>query len=202
MTNRREPRENRARTDALRARSLSVNSIFYSSYVAPSLDILIPCELPCVRKFPLPCPERDVNHHHAPARLHRGCPEAVLPFDPKRSHVVTRQACLGLLRVIPILVVWREDFNVSISITIAVNIYHGIYAPRVHHGRIALSSAPSSSRLGAAPASSTFDVDIERGRLPLARRRFKFQTRRARTRARKPRSRPRASLVSFFALLT
>jgi hypothetical protein len=98
--------------------------------------------------------------------------------------VVTRQACLGLLRVIPILVVWREDFNVSISITIAVNIYHGIYAPRVHHGRIALSSAPSSSRLGAAPASSTFDVDIERGRLPLARRRFKFQTRRARTRAR------------------
>jgi len=85
----------------------------------------------------------------------------------------------------------REDFNVSNSITIAVGIYHGIYAPRVHHGRSALSFAPSSSRLGAAPASSTFDVDIERGRLPLARHRFKFQTRRARTRARKPRSRPR-----------
>jgi hypothetical protein len=86
--------------------------------------------------------------------------------------VVTRQACLGLLRVIPILVVWREDFNVSISITIAVNIYHGIYAPRVHHGRSALSSAPSSSRLGAAPGSSTFD--IERGRLPLAQSPFQI----------------------------
>ena len=173
MTNRREPRENRARTDALRALSLSINLTFYSYFVAPSLDVLMPCELPSAL-LPLPCPERDVNHHHAPARLHRGCPEAVLPFDPKRSHVVTRQACLGLLRVIPILVVWREDFNVSISITIAVNIYHGIYAPRVHHGRIALSSAPSSSRLGAAPASSTFDVDIERGRLPLAQSSFQI----------------------------
>ena len=47
--------ENRARTDALRALSLSINSIFYSSYVVPSFGVLIPCELPCVQKFPLPC---------------------------------------------------------------------------------------------------------------------------------------------------
>ena len=87
VTNRREPRENRARTDALSALSLSINSIFYSYFVAPSLNVLMPCELPCVQKFPLPCPERDVNHHHAPARLNRGCPEAVLPFDQKCLHV-------------------------------------------------------------------------------------------------------------------
>ena len=56
----------------------------------------------------------------------------------------------------------------------AVSIYHGICASHVHHGRSALSSAPSSSCLGATPVSSTFDIDIERRRLLLARHRFKF----------------------------
>ena len=47
MANRREPREN-GRTSRT---NLSIDLIFYSYYVSPSLDALIPCELPTVPKI-------------------------------------------------------------------------------------------------------------------------------------------------------
>ena len=85
VTHRRESRENRrmSRTNP------SIDYIFYSSYVSPSLDALMSCELPSVQKFPLPCSERDARHQPVPVRFHRGCLHLSFPFDSKSSRVAT-----------------------------------------------------------------------------------------------------------------